>query len=535
MNKLLLLVKINALEMTGWNKWRHANTKKEKIRAGVTLFGLLALFIYVMFTSLMSNMLLKDVLVAQNAERLLLVNGSLTGFLLCLFLSIYRAPAYLFRFKDFNLLMSLPIKARDILLSKLILMYINNLLFLLIFSLPSFIVYGIIKQESLLYYFLLLLVLLVLPLLPLAIGALAGLFLGKIASKFKGSQIILLLGSFLLVGGISAGSIMLSTMTPERVTSLTNMLNGLQQKIFLLDWLLLALIDKNILAILGILLITVIPFYAFAEVAGRYFQQINNILQEGAGSTAVYKKKSMKRGSMLRALYKKELRNYFSSYIYVFNTGFGAVLMFAFYLAVAIGGRSIVKKILGMQVPDALFVGALLAASAAFMALSAITAPSISLEGKAINILQSLPIPARVVFTGKLALQLTITVPPIIFSWLITTFVLRFGIWESVLLFFLPLSYTLLNGVAGLIINLYFPKLEWQSEVTVVKQSMSAFLGVMFGLAAYGVPVIIFINLQPLPLLAYASLVTGAVLLLASLGYFWLSTKGERMFKELEG
>lgn len=100
MNKLWLLVKINALEMTGWNKWRYASTKKERVRAGLMLFGLLAVFIYVMFTSLMSNMLLKDALIAQHAERLLLVNGSLTGFLLCLFLSIYRAPAYLFRFKD---------------------------------------------------------------------------------------------------------------------------------------------------------------------------------------------------------------------------------------------------------------------------------------------------------------------------------------------------------------------------------------------------------------------------------------------------
>ena len=431
--------------------------------------------------------------------------------------------------------MSLPIREKDVLLSKLILIYINNLLFLFIFSIPSFVVYGISKQEGLIFYLLLVLVILTLPLLPLAIGALAGLILGRVASKFKGSQVILLVGSFLLVGVISAGSIMLSTMTPERITSLTNLLNGLQQKIFLLDWLLLALIEKNMVALVSFLLINIVPFYLFAILAGKYFQQINGILQEGAGSIAMYKKRSMKRGSVLQALYKKELRNYFSSYIYVFNTSFGAVLMVVFYLAVVIGGKGMVEKIIGFQVPEELFIGALLAASAAFMALSAITAPSISLEGKSINILQSLPIPAAKIFVGKIAVQLTVTIPAIVFSWILTTIVVGLGIWESLLLLLLPLSYTLLNGVAGLIINLYFPKLEWQSEVTVVKQSMSAFLGVMFGMAAYGIPVIIFINLQPLPLLVYASVVTVIIFLLTSLGYYWLIAKGTKLFDALEG
>ena len=80
-----------------------------------------------------------------------------------LVLCIYRMPGFLFSFKDFDLLMSMPIKPSVILGSKLFTSYLENLGAAALVSLPFMIVYGIMTGASISYYLLMILICLFIP------------------------------------------------------------------------------------------------------------------------------------------------------------------------------------------------------------------------------------------------------------------------------------------------------------------------------------------------------------------------------------
>ena len=123
------------------------------------------------------------------------------------------------------------------------------------------------------------------------------------------------------------------------------------------------------------------------------------------------------------------------------------------------------------------------------------TGSSISLEGKSLWILKSIPASVREIFTAKIMINLLLILVPSLLS------LVGFGIAFR----FPPLYY--LCGVAmiiagalfismlGLLINLRFPKLEYDREAVVIKQSLSAFLSMMVPLfLAIGIMVLYFVT-----------------------------------------
>ena len=59
----------------------------------------------------------------------------------------------------------------------------------------------------------------------------------------------------------------------------------------------------------------------------------------------------------------------------------------------------------------------------------------------------------------------------------------------------IPIIYSLFTGVLGVTINLMFPVLNWDSEVVVVKQSISALLAVLIGGILVGIPIMLALKL----------------------------------------
>lgn len=72
---------------------------------------------------------------------MLLVMGFIISSAIILFTSIYKAQGILFSFKDYDLLMSLPIKKSDILISKMVELLAVNYFFSLFVLLPSGMIY----------------------------------------------------------------------------------------------------------------------------------------------------------------------------------------------------------------------------------------------------------------------------------------------------------------------------------------------------------------------------------------------------------
>ena len=158
---------------------------------------------------------------------------------------------------------------------------------------------------------------------------------------------------------------------------------------------------------------------------------------------------------------------------------------------------------------------------------------SVSLEGKSIWQLQSLPIDTFSILKAKLALQIILTVPAVIFvtgcslwliqpKWVIVLVVLSFNI-----------LFTLLYGLFCMYLGLKMANMHWTNELSVVKQSGSVAVA-LFSCWIYGILFVgIYLALGDFSALIYLIIGIILTLILSIVLYAWLKNKGVKCFEEL--
>lgn len=99
---------------------------------------------------------------------------------------------------------------------------------------------------------------------------------------------------------------------------------------------------------------------------------------------------------------------------------------------------------------------------------------SISIEGKNLWILKSLPVDEIDILKSKILLNILLTIPISVICFLVIGIKLEFEIIIVVMLLIILLS--IFSSILGLFINLLYPKLEFTSDVQVVKQSASVII-----------------------------------------------------------
>ncbi|MCL2316468.1 MAG: hypothetical protein FWC46_05210, partial [Actinomycetia bacterium] len=111
-----------------------------------------------------------------------------------------------------------------------------------------------------------------------------------------------------------------------------------------------------------------------------------------------------------------------------------------------------------------------------FLAITNTTAPSISLEGKNLWIIQSLPVGAATILRAKWLVQACAVVPVILVAGGITVFTVGIG-WGGFAAVVVPcVLFTLTGAGVGLIFNLHFYRFDFYNDQQVVKNSASVIL-----------------------------------------------------------
>ena len=182
MNKYFLITKINLLsffnlQKVNNSKYKSVNKKNyARLLLLIVAFSYLAFYIYYLSNEFMPG------LIAMNVPNLLFGLMFLIVSIFIITSNILRVKGILFDFKDHDLLFSLPIKRNVILLSKLTSLYILNLIYTILFMVPSFIAY--IRYLPLDNYFLYFMLLLIIPIVPMIFSIIIGIFISLLSSKF---------------------------------------------------------------------------------------------------------------------------------------------------------------------------------------------------------------------------------------------------------------------------------------------------------------------------------------------------------------
>ncbi len=394
---------------------------------------------------------------------------------------IYKSQGILFECKDNDLLFSLQIKRSQILfvrIFKLILFqYVYNLMFLL----PTFVIYIYFEHPSINFYLLSFVMTILIPIIPTVISSIIGYFIKLISSKSKSKKIIQTILSSIIFMGIFFLSFNLNNFINE-IALRANSINDILTKIYYPVGAYITLINKfDIIVFIKLLLINIIPFILFILLGGKYYFKIISTSNNNTSKKNKNKKELFKKNTPIKALTIKELKRYFSSPVYMFNTIFGLLLILVITILLCIKGNSIIDTLLSTEEVGGINISLPLLYYILFSCLmTSITSSSISLEGKTINITKSLPISEKDILKSKIIYPYIIELPFILLSELLFFIVFKVNIVYILLIF--SMSIITLSSILGLIINLKYPKMNASNDTEVVKQSMSSMISLFINM-----------------------------------------------------
>jgi ABC-2 type transport system permease protein len=508
MTKWLLLMRIQLLGLFDINRVMHTNDKREKRR--LVMVGAVILFVVAIMAFYSTGMAVMAAYLglAEVLPPLILVVCAAST----LVVTFVKTGGVLFGFRDYDLVMSLPVRSADVIASRLVFVYAMNLLIAGIIMLPSVIVFGAAVNAAPQVWCMLIASLFIAPLLPMVVSmALVALIMAA-ASRFRYKNIAVILLSTAAILALMSVSFAL----PQGEGTFTEMAEGAALTVYGIyppaRWYAGALFENDLSAYALFALVSVGSAALFVALLAVFYKKINTVLA-AVRMRGNYRLGALKSSTQFMALYKKELRRFISSPTYVLNTSIGAVLMLAASATLMFADFEQAAELL--EIPDF----APMASAAApwiplfFLAISSATTSALSLEGRSRWLMCSAPVPTGAVFDAKIALSLSYLVPASLLSAVMLSLGLRTGLRETLALFVMPLIFSVYITVVGLAFNVKFPKYNWTNEVEAIKQSMSVFASMAAGVGSV-VACVVVASLTGNPALGYA--LTGALLLGAS-------------------
>lgn len=504
-----------------------SSKKKTTDRSGWLNFALvMGLNLWVAGSYGMSMMML---LKETGNTQLFFAFMALLGMVFCTMLTLTGAKEVVFGTRDIDIVLSLPIHGRVVLLARLAALYCENVAFVLVWLLCAGGVWAVQGNGvSLTLFFVLILSGILLAVLPTLVSLLIGIALAAISGRFARHALvenILYFVGILLFCGFFFG---LGKFQTEE--SLALEIKGILTPF---EWMTKACYG-NWLALLWVALVCIVPAVVVCLVCGRYYVGILASLTTQHGKSD-YKLKRMKAQGVTFGLLKKEWHRYINTPIYVFNTAFGFLLYMVSAVALLVK-REMFWALLQQEGFDNISPLLLLAGFTAFVfAMVAISASSISLEGKSFWVLKSLPISAKQILFAKVLFHWLACAPFVVVGGILLG--IGAGVDAVSLCVFLlwALFYVWSLAQIGLLINLKFPKLDAVNDTVVVKQSAATGLSILANIIFMVLLgwFTVFLN-RYLPLLISALCSLG-VLVIAVIGLtMLLQTQGVRMLENLE-
>ena len=293
-----------------------------------------------------------------------------------------------------------------------------------------------------------------------------------------------------------------------------------------------ALINLDFKDLAIFITISILIFSIFVFVFNKSFKIINSKLQESF-SKSDYKIDKMNISSPIIALIKKEAKRYFASPIYVLNTIIGPVLLLIAAISTLFMGKDILFKIMEIEVIDSIIPLFIIAFVCGILSLSCTTNSSISMEGKNLWILKSSPIKVIDIFKGKIILNLILILPAALISDIIFFYSINLSLIELVWLIIITILYSFIISIMGIVINNFFPNLNWTSETTVVKQSISVIIHIIASVIIIGLPILLFITLEVSNIVLFSTLVILYLILILIGLLIILNTVSIKLFNKL--
>ncbi len=468
MNEIRTLTALELRKLYGFNKFRH--TKDKKARNNYRLLLGAFLILIAMVVCYVGGLVYGLCILGMG--NVVMAYLAFIASLLVFAFGIFKAGNQIFGHKGYDLLASMPLRQSSIVISRFVAMYAEDCILTLVVMVPGAVVYAFMQKPDFGFYLSAVLGSLLIPAIPLVAATLIGTVIMALSSRMKNKSLVQTVLMLLLVVGVLVGSFGMGSfaeeLTPEMLTDLARTVSALIGKLYPpAVWL-----GQGSLGGLALFAALSVGLMALAIlIAAKHFHSImRRLMTFSAGKS--YAIGQMESRGLLKALYLRELKRYFSSSVYVTNTIVGPIMGCLLAGGLCFAGVDTVTQ----QIP--LDLGKLMpfVFTAAFGMMTT-TAVSISMEGKQFWIVKSLPIPAKTLFDSKILLNLSLMLPFYVLSEIFLVIALKPGMLELLWLLLVPGSILLFAVVFGITVNLKLHSFDWEQETQPVKQSASTALG----------------------------------------------------------
>ncbi len=464
----------------------YQNRKTGKKRSAFGIIAMVILFVFVFFCLGFVFYGMADMLAQAfipNYIWLYFSIFSLLSVVIGILCDAFNTYMVLYNAKDNDFLLSMPVSPSKLLLVRLFGIYALGLLYECIVLVPAVIVYWVHTPAGILNIIFPILIILLTGVIVLVFSCLIGFGVSLIAGKVKNKSLATVAGSLLFLAAYYFFYFKLNTFLASIVSSPEKTGNTVKRVLYPFYVLGRAYNGEVIPMLIVFFSVAALFLLTYYILSATYIKIATT--DKGNTNKAVYIDKKAKVSSVRGALAKKEFKKFVSSPVYLLNTGLG--LVFAIALAVvavikrkALGGFVTMISAMFPDIAD-LIPAAVIVVIFFLLSLNAISAPSISLEGKSLWILQSLPVNASEVLLAKLIPHTVLNSSAAVICTLVLGFVLKSD-WQNLLFSaVLLVLFCELTAILGLFYNLKYPNLNWTNEAIPVKQGMSVLFSILSG------------------------------------------------------
>ncbi len=500
------------------------------------LIGFAALMLYAFFAFMMMfgiyfNQIAKPFFEAGIGWLYFTLFG-MSAFALMFIGSVFTAKSQLYEARDNELLLSLPIPPRLILASRMVMLMLLNFVFELLAAVPAFIMWVRAVPVTAAQVVFFILISLALPFLSMSLSCLFGWLIALATSKTRKNSLMTVVFSVIFLGLYFYFFSQVNVYVQKLVLNGTEIAGSLVS-VAPLFWIGNAVAGTNAMHLVLSLIIMIVPFALMYYLLSATFIRVATA--ERGTAKVKYEERAMHASTVSSALLRREMKHLLASPVYILNAGLGVLFALIAAVALIIKKSTILDIVMHMGYSKDVAAVATVFGLCLFCSTILFTAPSVSLEGKSLWIVKSLPVTSGEVLKAKLRLHIYITAPVILFAAISAVYVLTPSAPSIFSVLIAPIFFVMLSANIGLICNLKNPKFDWINETQVVKQSMSVMLAMLFPFLIVGIPAVLYF--VALDGKISSSLFMLAYTLLLIFGWFishkWIMTRGAEIFDGL--
>lgn len=508
MNKIVSLTKV--LIKNSFQKYNE-NNKNKNIVGKVILYILLGAYLMGIFAFLSYGLI--STLKQANQESMFIGIFLLGLALLTIIQSIISATNVFYFSKDIEYILPLPLKPKEILISKLNVILITEYIMEIIFAVTPITIYGIITLQGPMFYIISLLVLIVFPIIPILIATFIIMIIMSFSKRFKNKDRFRLIAPLI---GIILAVIMSFSLSGTTNYSEEDLLNFLKQANSMVEMVsdnlpiikpaINAIVNSSFVEFLKLLGITLILYIVFILIGNKiYFRGVIGNLSSGTKKGKEVKLKKIKTNSIGKSYIIKEFKVLLKNPIFFIQCVLPSVLMPIIFLGIFIvtlntnnsqEALNEFKSVLGIYIETPIGLAIIISVTEFLTSMLYIAPTVISRDGQNAIFMKYIPISyyKQLIYKG---------IPNIFFGTITSTIVIAFiyilakpSLLFLLTVFIINLILLILQTLLMELVDLRKPKLEWTTEYAVVKQNLNLLWPVVLNLLEIGIILIISILLN---------------------------------------